>query len=52
MGPFRPAEARKESREKDLAALARAGFSYDTALDVIDAESVEELEERLISHGD
>lgn len=52
LGPFRPAEAGKENREKDLATLARAGFSYDTALAVIDAESVEELEERLIPPGD
>ncbi len=46
MGPFRPAEARKDNREKDLAALARAGFSYETALEVIDAETVEELESK------
>jgi len=45
LGPWRPAKARRENREKDLAALARAGFSYDTALAVIDAEGVEELED-------
>ncbi len=44
MGPFRPAEARKDSREKDLAALARAGFPYDVALAVIDAENSEEFQ--------
>lgn len=45
LGPYRPEAARKEAREKDLAALARAGFSYDTALSVIDAETTEELED-------
>lgn len=44
IGPYRVAENRKENREKDLATLARAGFSYDTALAIIDAETAEELE--------
>lgn len=45
LGPWRADDdQRKERREKDLAALARAGFSYDTALLIIDAESVEDLE--------
>jgi len=44
LGPYRPADARRDNRERDLAALARAGFSYDMALAVIDAEGVEELE--------
>ncbi len=47
LGPWRGAEGRAERREKDLAALARAGFSYDTARAVIDAESEEALSERL-----
>lgn len=46
LGPWRPAETRRDNREKDLAALARAGFSYDVALAVIDAESPDDLEER------
>jgi regulatory protein len=37
LGPFRSG-GRSDHRERDLAALARAGFSYDTALAVIDAE--------------
>lgn len=45
LGPYRPPEARREHRERDLAALARAGFSYDVALAVIDAEGLEVLEE-------
>lgn len=44
LGPFRPAE-REENRNKDLALLARAGFDFATARRVIEAESVEELEE-------
>lgn len=32
LGPHRPAEARDAEREKDLARLARAGFSYDVAV--------------------
>lgn len=35
LGPFRKA-ARRENRERDMAALARAGFSYDIARGVID----------------
>ncbi len=46
LGPFREpdSDTRTERREKDLATLARAGFSYDIAQQVIDAPSVEELE--------
>ena len=44
VGPFRTRGGRTENREKDLAALARAGFSYDIALAVIDAETANELE--------
>ncbi len=44
LGPYRAAEGRREARERDLAALARAGFSYDVALAVIDAEEPEALE--------
>lgn len=47
LGPFRPG-AREEFRQKDLAALARAGFDFDTARRVIEAEDsatlVDELE--------
>ena len=45
LGPWRAdPEDRVARREKDLAAIARAGFSYDTALRVVDAENVESLE--------
>ena len=45
LGPYRTSGDRTDRREKDLAALARAGFSYDMARRVIDAERPEDLEE-------
>ena len=40
LGPFRTnAQSRQESRQRDLAALARAGFSFGIARKVIDAAS-------------
>ena len=46
LGPFREIlDKRNEFREKDLAKLARAGFSYHVAQKVISAETLEELEE-------
>lgn len=44
LGPYRPEGDRADRRERDLAALARAGFTARTALAVIEAESVEALE--------
>jgi regulatory protein len=38
LGPHRPAEAREANRARDLAAMARAGFSYGLARSVIDGE--------------
>lgn len=43
LGPFRKTEDREVRRQKDLAALARAGFSFDVARGVIDAEDVGDL---------
>jgi regulatory protein len=43
LGPYRSA-ARADNRERDLAALGRQGFGYDTARRVIEAEDVETLE--------
>lgn len=37
LGPFRDGE-RAKHRQRDLAALGRAGFSYATAVSIIDAE--------------
>jgi regulatory protein len=37
LGPFRrDANTRQENRQRDLAALARAGFSFSTAKKIID----------------
>jgi regulatory protein len=38
LGPFRPADARREHRRRDLAALGRAGFSWDVARAVVDGD--------------
>lgn len=47
IGPFRSAEKRAETRDRDLAALARQGFSFDIAAKVIDAESPDALDAEL-----
>ena len=39
MGPFRPPQQRNQFREKDMAALARAGFSYDTVCEALKSPS-------------
>jgi regulatory protein len=41
LGPFRPGE-RAPYRDKDLAAMARAGFRFDVARGVIDTERDDE----------
>jgi len=41
LGPYRPGE-RAPYRDKDLAAMARAGFRFDVARGIIDAEPDEE----------
>jgi len=40
LGPFAPPEKRKERRMKDLASMARAGFSFALAKKVVDATEV------------
>ena len=37
LGPYRSAEARPEMRHRDMAAMGRGGFDYQTARGVIDA---------------
>jgi regulatory protein len=51
LGPYRLADAREARRERDLAALARAGFGFDTARRVVDAPSVEDLEAEALTPG-
>ena len=46
LGPWRRPDIREEKREKDMAALARQGFGYDTATRIINSE-IEELEDLL-----
>lgn len=43
LGPFAPPGRSPEQRTKDLARLARRGFSYDVARRVLDAEDPEAL---------
>lgn len=46
LGPYRDSGNRRAMRQKDMAAMARTGFSHDMARTVIDAESVDALETR------
>ena len=46
LGPFRT-ENRVENRQRDLAALGRAGFGYQVAAAIIDAEDADALAEML-----
>ena len=48
LGPYRIRGDRQENRERDLASLARGGFSYNIAVTVVDAATVEELEDYII----
>lgn len=50
LGPFRQAD-RQARREKDMAALARAGYGYDIARQVIEAEDETALEAMLEEAG-
>ena len=43
LGPFNTKGDREDRHEKDLAALARAGFSYDVARSVVDADSPDDF---------
>ncbi len=47
LGPFRASDLRPERRHRDLAALDRAGFDFDTACRVIDAATADELSEMI-----
>ena len=45
LGPFGDESTRTANRDKHLAAMARAGFSYDMAQRVVDAADADELED-------
>jgi regulatory protein len=49
IGPYRRAPADEAKRRKELAALARAGFSYGLARKVVEAESADSLEQDIES---
>lgn len=46
-GPYRMPHKRAERRDRDMAAMARAGFHYALAKQIIDAEDIDELERML-----
>jgi regulatory protein len=43
LGPYRPEHQREERRERDMGAMARAGFGWAIAKQIIDAENLETL---------
>lgn len=47
LGPFRPRESRAAQRDRDMAALARAGFAYAIVRAVVDADNPETLAETI-----
>jgi regulatory protein len=47
LGPYRKAEKPPDSLEKELAALARSGFSYGLARRIVEATDIDELENAL-----
>ena len=51
LGPYRSGKERAARRERDLAALGRAGFAYDVARLVVDAETPEALAASVSASG-
>jgi len=47
LGPYADPHKREATLKKDLATLPRAGFSYDMAKKVIEAEDPQELEDQI-----
>ncbi len=45
LGPYRTRDVDDKGREKELAAFARAGFSYGVAKRIVAADTVEEIED-------
>ena len=43
MGPYRHPNNRSEYRDRDLRSMARAGFAYSVAKQVLEAESIKDL---------
>ena len=51
LGPFRPAAQQAIHRDRDLAAMARAGFGYALARTVVEANSPESLDAMVADDG-
>jgi regulatory protein len=51
IGPWRSPAERADRREKDLAAMARAGFAYRVVRLVMDADDPAEVEALLAGEG-
>lgn len=47
LGPYRAVDRRASLRQKDLAALSRAGFSFEVARRIVDADGPEAIEGEL-----
>ena len=47
LGPYSDPAKREDKKERDLAAMARAGFSYDMAQRIIECNDKDELEDLL-----
>jgi len=47
LGPYRDETQRADRRQKDLAAMARAGFAYGVARDVVQADDAAALDDEL-----
>lgn len=52
LGPYRPADARAAHRQKDMAAMARAGFAIELAQRLLRAPDVETLERMATENDD
>ncbi|MBN2751082.1 MAG: RecX family transcriptional regulator [Rhodospirillaceae bacterium] len=51
LGPFRDPDKRAERHDRDMAALARAGFDFETVRRIIDAPNIAEIENDLGQDG-
>jgi len=51
IGPYRGGPADPAARERELAALGRRGFTYETARRVVEATSIETLEAEAAGSG-
>ena len=47
LGPYRKNSSKQNSLDKELASLARSGFSYSLALRIVEANNIDELESDL-----